>query len=267
MTGLFKGKKHESERDQRREILKRGLIGIAVVLILAFAVSFFGGSNEKADPSDTKATPDHSDEISLDTSALLNDQPASNSQSLPPQIPASRKFDYRGPDNADNNDGDALITAPADAPIIPNGDAQASPSGLNPVTENGGDPDFGSETSQGPFNAQSGPQGSADQMNDSSASMPGNATKPQNAENTASADPVQKSSGQAFLYCGTFSSAAKAEEQKALMAFQGLSSQVKKHGASFVLKLGPYKDRDAARQTFSKLDANGLVSECSLESN
>lgn len=69
---------------------------------------------------------------------------------------------------------------------------------------------------------------------------------------------------QAILYCDSFGSAQEAESRKAMIAFQGISSQVKEQEGKIVLAVGPFKDRDAARSAFATLADKGLVTQCSL---
>ncbi len=251
-------------KQQRQEILKRGLIGIVCVLALAFAVSFIGGEDNQQSKNDTSK----SDETTtLDTDALLNgdtQQPVQNAQ----QIPASRRFDYQGggdasapiapsSENVANNqqpavsdDPSSQITtlpakdgAPVDAfmeegPAYPNNDTiEKSVPDTEPTT-----------TMQSKHQVQDTPAASS-----------------QPDKTPSSATEQQPTSTKASLYCGSYPSSAKAEEQKAIMAFQGLSSTVVRYKGVYSLKLGPYKNRDRAKAAFNDLDAKGLVTECSLE--
>lgn len=69
----------------------------------------------------------------------------------------------------------------------------------------------------------------------------------------------------AFLYCDSFATQSEAEGQKALIAFQGQSSEVVQNSEGrYQLKLGPYVSRDAARTEFNQLGEQGLVSRCAL---
>ena len=283
MAGLLKGRtnsKNDGRKNddvvQRKEILKRGLIGIIVVLVLAFAASFFGGSADKSPQDTNNAQKDSSEEISLDTSALLNDEANTAQNNSANQVPASRKFDYRGIDEA-NDQGqvpDAEVTQPAYAPIDPvEPVAPIAPSNNNALVQNGGNDELVLPQEPEPMDAE----GNTPSNNAQAPQARNDVAKPQyvkpqpetpsQASTQGSTQSSTQGSTKAVLYCGNFSSSAKAEEQKALMAFQGLSSQVVKHGSSYMLKLGPYKSRDAAKKVFSRLDADGLVSECSLESN
>lgn len=273
MAGLLKGRTNQNDNSamQRKEILKRGLIGIIVVLFLAFAASFFGGGDDKAPQAKNDTEKDSSEEISLDTSSLLNDDANQAQSSSTTQIPASRRFDYRGMDENDSQNAtlgelDANTTQRADAPITPVEPIAplATPSN-NTTEQNGGNTELALPAENVPFDADENkfpPASNALAPQTSNEETKAQEVKPQSeSKNNVT------SSTKAVLYCGNFVSSSKAEEQKALMAFQGLSSQVVKHGSSYVLKLGPYKSRDAARKVFSRLDADGLVSECSLESD
>ena len=243
--GFFKLKTQTAGPEQRKEIIKRGIFGIVGVILVAYAVSFLGGgSNDEAAQQSAKSQTNSSDTIALDTKSLLEDD-AQGSQPAAAPIPAKQKFDYQGQANSATADvgpqmaADAPITTPA--PLTSQDDPDAVPA----LDE---DPFASSSNNAQP---QVAPQVQQTPAQDTTAAV---TPKPQAPVST-----------KAVLYCGGFSSQSKAEEQKALMAFQGLQSTVVKHNGSFTLKLGPYKSRDAARQAFSKVDATGLVSECSLE--
>ncbi len=264
--GFFKLKTQAAGPEQRKEIIKRGIFGIVGVILVAYAVSFLGGgANDEAALQNAKSQDNASDTISLDTKSLLEDD-AQPSQSAPAPIPAKQKFDYQGQLNTNvgpQDTADAPITAPAPLTTQENTDA---------VPAFDEDP-FASSTN----NAQ--PQMAPQRVEPQPVAQPQTQVAPQpqavpqvqqapaqQVAPTAPAKPqATTTSSKAMLYCGSFSSQSKAEEQKALMAFQGIQSTVVKHNGSFMLKLGPYKSRDAARQAFSKVDATGLVSECSLE--
>ncbi len=98
-------------------------------------------------------------------------------------------------------------------------------------------------------------------------------TPDSSAPDTKAAPPAQEpapvdTAGQpsdAWLYCDSFASEALASEQKALVAFQGLSSHVvASENNSYQLKIGPFPDREFARSEFNRLGEAGLVSRCSL---
>ncbi|MBO8415429.1 MAG: SPOR domain-containing protein [Proteobacteria bacterium] len=75
---------------------------------------------------------------------------------------------------------------------------------------------------------------------------------------------AQSASRQAVLFCGSFASAKEAESQKALIAFQGIVSEVQPRSGAYTLMIGPFPNREEARVVFGNLADKGLVSECSL---
>lgn len=83
-------------------------------------------------------------------------------------------------------------------------------------------------------------------------------------ENTVTTPATDSTATQAILYCDSFSSAQEAESRKAMIAFQGISSQVTHQDGKIVLAVGPFKDRQVARSTFATLADKGLVTQCSL---
>lgn len=76
--------------------------------------------------------------------------------------------------------------------------------------------------------------------------------------------PAQAGGPQAVLFCGTFGSAKEAESQKALIAFQGIVSEIRPREGGYTLMIGPFPNREEARAVFGNLAEKGLVSECSL---
>lgn len=257
--GFFKLKTQTAGPEQRKEIIKRGIFGIVGVILVAYAVSFLGGgSNEDATQQNAKSQDNSSDTIALDTKSLLEDD-AQDSKPATVPIPAKQKFDYQGQANSATADvgpqmaADAPITAPA--PLT----SQDAPDAVPALDD---DPFASSSNNVQP---QLAPQPAPQPQVKQSQVAPQVQQTPAQEIAPAVTQPQATTSAKAVLYCGSFSSQNKAEEQKALMAFQGLQSNVVKHNGSFTLKLGPYKSRDVARQAFSKVDATGLVSECSLE--
>lgn len=86
-----------------------------------------------------------------------------------------------------------------------------------------------------------------------------------NSENTEVQSAVS-SNGKSTLYCDSFANSKDAESKKANIAMTlGFMSKVVKKDNTFKLQLGPYSTADEAKNVFSKLDASGLVNECSLE--
>lgn len=223
MAGKF-SLKPTADPAQRRQILKRGIIGIALVILLAFLLSFFGGGNETASNGTAQQIPP--EENRLDARALLEAEPDTPAAPAATPIPANRKFDYEASDSG-------TLTLPESSETVPSPAENSGNVELAPVIP---EPLPADET-------------------------PAAATVPAQDE----AAPAAAVHGKAVLYCGSYPSSQKAEEQKALLAFQGKMSSVTRHNGAYALKLGPFRDRDAARSEFSKLDAAGLVDACSLE--
>ncbi len=269
--GFFKLKPQAAGPEQRKEIIKRGIFGIVGVILVAYAVSFLGGgSSDEATQQNAKSQDNSSDTVDLDTKSLLEDG-AQESQVAPVQIPAKQKFDYQGQNsNATANVGpqqaaDAPITTPA--PLTLQNDPDAVPAlDEDPFASDSNNSNAQPQLAPQPVQPQVAPQETQKVTPPQPQVVPQTKKTPaQETTPVATPKPQVTTSTKAALYCGSFSSQSKAEEQKALMAFQGLQSTVVKHNGSYTLKLGPYKSRDVARQAFSKVDATGLVSECSLE--
>lgn len=77
---------------------------------------------------------------------------------------------------------------------------------------------------------------------------------------------AQKSDQRYLMQCGSFRSAAQAEQLKAKIAFQGLSSQVRHASGSewHRVVLGPYDSKRVAEQDKHKLIKNKAVSDCAI---
>lgn len=70
---------------------------------------------------------------------------------------------------------------------------------------------------------------------------------------------------QSWLYCDSYAQESQAQEMKALIAFQGVSSQVvRTQDGAFQLKVGPFPSREAGRSEFNRLGEAGLVDRCAL---
>ena len=74
----------------------------------------------------------------------------------------------------------------------------------------------------------------------------------------------EKAVSGAVLYCDSFADRALAESHKAQIAFMGIVATVVERDGSFKLKVGPFANRTLAKEVFSKLGDNSLVSSCSL---
>ncbi len=287
-----------AQAPSRAQILKRGLIGIAAVLVLAFLASFLGGGGDSGAPAKQDAAKaqqsgaQQEDESAIDTKDLLGGEPDAPSSGEPQRVPASQKFDYSagmsdGQDSAQDSQDGALTppsgTAPAAEPI-----AQPAPSAQAPSGNDEGGEAVPIQDAEAPLTAPASspaPAQKPDASESAPAPAPAEAAAPAPAPAPAPASaaqaqkPAQSASQQqkeqgapearesdgAVLYCGSFATSRAAEEQKALLAFQGQRAQVVRRSGSYTLKLGPYKTKAAARSEFSKLDQAGLVSECALE--
>ncbi|MGN0908302.1 MAG: SPOR domain-containing protein, partial [Succinivibrio sp.] len=205
------------------------------------------------------------------------------------RVPASRKFDYSAGMDDGGEDQDAAMqppsgTAPADEPITPAAPEAQQGSSAAPAGDGGQDEAVpvldAPEPAPAPSPAAKSPEAAPSTAQSQSpapaaAPAPAPAAAPASAAANAAAaggnkdqahDGAAKDGG-AVLYCGSFASSHAAEEQKALLAFQGQRAFVVRRGSSYTLKMGPYKTKAAARAEFSKLDQAGLVSECALEDN
>ena len=126
--------KRPAQAPSRAQILKRGLIGIAVVLVLAFIASFLGGGSDAPAPKDQQAQGDQKptaqqsnsqseDEGSaIDAKDLLGAEPDAPSSDGGDRVPASRKFDYSAGMDDDQGAQDGALeppkgTAPAAEPM------------------------------------------------------------------------------------------------------------------------------------------------------
>lgn len=297
--------KRAAQAPSRAQILKRGLIGIAVVLVLAFIASFLGGGSDAPAPKDQQAQGGQKAQAqqgssedeggAIDARDLLGAEPDAPSPDGDQRVPASRKFDYSAGMDDDQGAQDGALqppkgTAPAAEPMAQPAPGQASNSQGGdgeavpvqdaegplsaPVPAQGQDGALGAPSGAQAEPAQAPAAAPAPAPAATPAPAPAPAATPAPAPAPAAkpeaqqqpAQPARESSG-AVLYCGNFGSSRQAEEQKALLAFQGQRAAVVKRSGSYTLKLGPYKTKAAARAEFSKLDQAGLVSECALEDN
>lgn len=305
--------KRAAQAPSRAQILKRGLVGIAVVLVLAFIASFLGGGSDAPAPKDQQTQGDQKpknqqnnsqseDEGSaIDAKDLLGAEPDAPSSSGDQRVPASRKFDYSAGMDDDQGAQDGALeppkgTAPASEPMAQPAPGQASSAeggdGEAVPVQDAEEPLPAPAPAQGHDGALSAPSSSQPEPAPAPAATPAPAPAPAPASTPAPApapaatpapapaqapaakseaqqqpaQPAKESTG-AVLYCGSFGTSHQAEEQKALLAFQGQRAAVVKRSGSYTLKLGPYKTKAAARAEFSKLDQAGLVSECALEDN
>ncbi|MDY2799633.1 MAG: SPOR domain-containing protein [Anaerobiospirillum succiniciproducens] len=84
-------------------------------------------------------------------------------------------------------------------------------------------------------------------------------------EQAPEAPQAAPASTKAVLYCDSYTNAADAESQKAVLAFQGVTAQVvKNQDGTLGLKLGPFPSAERAREAFSFLADKGLLQQCGL---
>lgn len=84
-------------------------------------------------------------------------------------------------------------------------------------------------------------------------------------EQAPEASQAAPASTKAVLYCDSYTNAADAESQKAVLAFQGVTAQVvKNQDGTLGLKLGPFPSAERAREAFSFLADKGLLQQCGL---
>lgn len=84
-------------------------------------------------------------------------------------------------------------------------------------------------------------------------------------EQATEAPQAAPASTKAVLYCDSYTNAADAESQKAVLAFQGVTAQVvKNQDGTLGLKLGPFPSAERAREAFSFLADKGLLQQCGL---
>lgn len=69
------------------------------------------------------------------------------------------------------------------------------------------------------------------------------------------------------LFCDEFNSNQEAESQKAMLAFQGISTSIVEKNGKYRLKLGPYGNPENARNAFNDLGNKGLIKKCTLITN
>ena len=170
-------------------------------------------------------------------SSAQNTAAQSTQQSGELQIPASQRYDYSN-----------MLNEPQDS-------APAAEQNENPFA--GMKPDNGSLPAPAPAAAPDQVQPAPVPTVDQNAA---------GAQQAGSAQPAgaQSASRQAVLFCGSFASAKEAESQKALIAFQGIVSEVQPRSGAYTLMIGPFPNREEARVVFGNLADKGLVSECSL---
>lgn len=263
MASLFKKVYAPATPQERRQILGRGLIGIAAVIVAAFLISLLGGNDEK--PAEQAQQERSEPGMQLDTQALLNDPNAVPAQEAQ-HVPAAQRFDYQAGDHESAAGQDSQVQ-PADTPIQPGSSAQGrtqdqSAQGVLPPPEikiPQPEQKPAQDAAPAPESSQpSAAQDSAALERQEEDILNEGAAKQSHAQAPAA-------SAKAVLFCGKYATSQQAEEQKARLAFSGHRSHVTSHSGAFVLQLGPFNSRDEARKAFARLDSEGLVTECSLE--
>ncbi len=211
----------------RQDKRKLLMIGGAALVVIIFIIflSSLGSDEDKAAPAPAGAA---------------QTGHAGSLSSQIPQVPASQRYDY-------SNMLEGELPSPAQA----TSDLQGS------VTAGQDDPFAGMR-----------PQTPEQEQTEAAASAPESyqaQTAP--AQDTMSQDAPSGQLGhlKAYLYCGSYGTEPLAQEQKALLAFQGLGSQVvRSPEGNFQLKIGPFDNREQARAKFNELGTQGLVERCAL---
>lgn len=282
----------------KRGILLKGAIGMGCVIVLAFAVSFFDDSSDTKEETQTSdaaaaSAPQHS-------SSPQNPRriPASErfdySHALElPEAPESTAVQSA----SSSTDTDAIAQAPAvsasespEVPAVTAGESHEHYELIQPSTESleeygaeaeiqpltpavpaaaaPGAPAVVSRSTPAPATASNAAPYAAPKA--AAAAKPAappasKPTAPKTATPKAAASVPAAKPASATLYCGSYTTRSAADEQKALLAFQGITSRIVKLGPNFALALGPYASKEQARSTLASLQARGLVRNCSVK--
>lgn len=213
---------------QKKRVLAIGGIAFIVLLFVSFLLSLTedDGSNQTQEVVSQEAN-----------------QPLEQGSSGELQLPSSQRYDFEN--NVATNGGgieDLLNDAPQtdDGPI----GVDKSPFENQPNTQS---------PSQG--------LGPLPMPTEEEDALGGQQAQEQ-APEAPQADPA---STKAVLYCDSYTNAADAESQKAVLAFQGVTAQVvKNQDGTLGLKLGPFPSAERAREAFSFLADKGLLQQCGL---
>ncbi len=220
---------------QKKRVLAIGGIAFIVLLFVSFLLSLTedDGSNQTQEVVSQEAN-----------------QPLEQGSSGDLQLPSSQRYDFEN--NVATNGGgieDLLNDAPqtddgpigVDKSLFENQPNTQSPSqGLGPLPM----PTEEEEALGGQQAQEQAPEA------------------PQAAHEAPQAAPA---STKAVLYCDSYTNAADAESQKAVLAFQGVTAQVvKNQDGTLGLKLGPFPSAERAREAFSFLADKGLLQQCGL---
>lgn len=213
---------------QKKRVLAIGGIAFIVLLFVSFLLSLTedDGSNQTQEVVSQEAN-----------------QPLEQGSSGELQLPSSQRYDFEN--NVATNGGgieDLLNDAPHtdDGPI----GVDKSPFENQPNTQS---------PSQG--------LGPLPMPTDEEEALGGQQAQGQAPE----APQAAPASTKAVLYCDSYTNAADAESQKAVLAFQGVTAQVvKNQDGTLGLKLGPFPSAERAREAFSFLADKGLLQQCGL---
>ena len=213
---------------QKKRVLAIGGIAFIVLLFVSFLLSLTedDGSNQTQEVVSQEAN-----------------QPLEQGSSDDLQLPSSQRYDFEN--NVATNGGgieDLLHDAPQtdDGPI----GVDKSPFENQPNTQS---------PSQG--------LGPLPMPTEEEEALGGQQAQEQSPE----APQAAPASTKAVLYCDSYTNAADAESQKAVLAFQGVTAQVvKNQDGTLGLKLGPFPSAERAREAFSFLADKGLLQQCGL---
>lgn len=220
---------------QKKRVLAIGGIAFIVLLFVSFLLSLTedDGSNQTQEVVSQEAN-----------------QPLEQGSSGDLQLPSSQRYDFEN--NVATNGGgieDLLNDAPQtdDGPI----GVDKSPFENQPNTQS---------PSQG-----LGPLPMPTEEEEALGGQQAQEQAPEAPQATPEAPQAAPASTKAVLYCDSYTNAADAESQKAVLAFQGVTAQVvKNQDGTLGLKLGPFPSAERAREAFSFLADKGLLQQCGL---
>ena len=220
---------------QKKRVLAIGGIAFIVLLFVSFLLSLTedDGSNQTQQVVSQEAN-----------------QPLEQGSAGELQLPSSQRYDFEN--NVATNGGgieDLLNDAPQtdDGPI----GVDKSPFEKQPSTQS---------PSQG-----LGPLPMPTEEEEALGGQQAQEQAPEATQAAPEAPQAAPASTKAVLYCDSYTNAADAESQKAVLAFQGVTAQVvKNQDGTLGLKLGPFPSAERAREAFSFLSDKGLLQQCGL---
>ncbi len=210
--------------NQKKDTLIKAAIALAVVIILAIAVSALTGNDEKANNSDNQATDNL--ETALDIKA---DNKAASQESAPQnaktedsrvRIPSNQKYDFEASPIDDFLNSDAVNSS------APAKDSASASSEVLQV------------------------QTTSPEIEEASADI--------YPETPKAAAKIGMRCGE-YASEGT---AQETKAQIAFIGIGSKISSLP--GGKYTLDLGPFDSKDEAKKIFSELDSHGLVSSCSI---